>query len=360
MPTLKIFISYRREDSAGHAGRIEDRVVARFGAESVFMDVDSIQAGDDYMEILRDRVAACDVLIAVIGPDWVQVTDRAGKRRLDDPADFVRFEVEAALERKVLVIPVLVGGAAPVTADALPAGLQPLTRRHAHEISDTRFRHDVDRLIEVLDRLATTREQTVRPGAPEPGRAGSVADVPSGQGTPLMTLRLSKRWLSALVTVALVLAVGATMYLRSESSRPASGQLQPSGSEAPTARDQPRPTQLVPAPANRAETEVANIRRAGRIYIHVPNEEQNTAMSVVAAALRERGFQVQIERRAAGPKTSELQYFWDADSSTANYLVGYLQGFNCPGVVATYIPRPESTSLQGQFDLLLAPKCQVP
>ena len=87
----RIFISYRRIDSAGYAGRIYDRLVANFGVEAIFMDVDTIEGGTDFVKVLEDAVQSCDVLIALIGRQWLSVTDKDGKRRLDNPEDFVRM-----------------------------------------------------------------------------------------------------------------------------------------------------------------------------------------------------------------------------------------------------------------------------
>ena len=102
-----VFICYRREDSAGFAGRIYDRLTRSLGRESVFLDVDNIPAGLDFVEVLSDHVGRCDALIAVIGRDWLSSADAENRRRLDDPHDTVRIEIEAALDRRIRVIPVL-------------------------------------------------------------------------------------------------------------------------------------------------------------------------------------------------------------------------------------------------------------
>ena len=119
-----VFISYRREDAAGFAGRIYDRLIQTLGRESVFIDVDNIPAGLDFVDVLSERVGRCDALIAVIGRNWLAAADRDNRRRLDDPNDFVRIEIGSALERSVPVIPVLVDGAAMPNADDLPDGLE--------------------------------------------------------------------------------------------------------------------------------------------------------------------------------------------------------------------------------------------
>src|SRR5215468_9038498 len=106
-----IFVSYRRQETSHLAGRLSDRLADRFGEGQVFMDVDAIEPGVDFAEEISRAVAACQVLLAVIGPNWLTATDERGRRRLDNPDDLVRLEVEAALARGVLVIPILVEGA---------------------------------------------------------------------------------------------------------------------------------------------------------------------------------------------------------------------------------------------------------
>lgn len=146
----RIFISYRREDSAGWTGRLADRLKERFGPESIFMDIDTVEPGVDFTEALRKAVGSCDVLLAVIGPRWTTVTDKTGAPRLRDPSDWIRVEIAAALTREIRVIPVLVGGATMPGADVLPDDLDGLAQRQAHELSDQRWAYDVERLMQVL------------------------------------------------------------------------------------------------------------------------------------------------------------------------------------------------------------------
>jgi beta-lactam-binding protein with PASTA domain len=153
-----VFISYRREDSAGHAGRLFDRLSSHFGKDRVFMDVSDIEPGTDFVEAIDKAVGSCDVLVVVIGKEWLTCTDAAGRRRLENPSDFIRLETVTALRRNVRVIPVLVQGAAMPDADNLPEDLKNLARRQAVEISDTRWDSDVSRLVATLDRLPAARE----------------------------------------------------------------------------------------------------------------------------------------------------------------------------------------------------------
>jgi len=159
-----IFISYRREDAAGHAGRLFDRLAARFGKDSVFMDVEGIEAGVDFVETIEGAVGRCAVLLAVIGRNWLNGKDAQGRRRLDDPQDFVRLETASALGRKVRVIPVLVEGARMPGADELPEDLRGLARRQALELRDSRWEADIQALIGVLERvLAPAASPTAPP-----------------------------------------------------------------------------------------------------------------------------------------------------------------------------------------------------
>jgi hypothetical protein len=173
----RIFISYRRGDASYPAGWLFDRLVEHFGDGQVFKDVDSIQPGDDFVAEITDAVGSCAVLLAVIGTRWLTVTSEEGRRRLDDPADFVRLEIESAFARGVLVIPVLVDGARMPHSAELPASLAPLARRQAVELSPDRFGSDASRLLEVLDK---TLGEAARP---EGRTAGKYAvDVQGSQG----------------------------------------------------------------------------------------------------------------------------------------------------------------------------------
>jgi cytolethal distending toxin subunit A len=143
-----VFINYRRDDSHGTAGRLRDRLVRDPRSSHVFMDVDNIPAGVDFAEYLSGQVAGCDVLLAVIGPDWLHAKDETGQRRLDNPGDYVRVEIAAALARKIRVVPVLVDGARIPKADELPDDLKPLVRRNAVELRNAQFGRDADALAD--------------------------------------------------------------------------------------------------------------------------------------------------------------------------------------------------------------------
>jgi hypothetical protein len=153
-----IFISYRRDDTSGYAGRLYDQISAHFGDEHVFMDVADIEPGSDFVQVLEEKVGTCDALIALIGKNWLTSKDDQNRPRLSNPEDFVSAEIAAALKRNVEVIPVLVGGAKMPEARELPQQLQFLSRHQAIEISDARFSRDVQDLIADLERPAGKRK----------------------------------------------------------------------------------------------------------------------------------------------------------------------------------------------------------
>src|SRR5882724_4957603 len=208
----KLFINYRREDTAPYAGRLYDQLITRFGEDQVFIDIDQIEPGEDFVEVIRRKVGACDIAIIAIGPRWLGATDASGKRRLDDPEDFVRMEIVAALQRNIRVIPVLLGGAQMPRKQDLPEALAPLSRRNAIELSETRFHADVKRLIEAIEKsfVVTQKEAelSATPAAPplEPAAVrppelepkDPTTPVKSTQATPATVQVPSTSWIAPL------------------------------------------------------------------------------------------------------------------------------------------------------------------
>ena len=192
-----IFLSYRREDSEGQAGRLYDDLVAVFGPDSVFMDVAAIQPGLDFRKSIDQSLNSCGVFLSLIGKNWLTVKDTSGQRRLDDPADFVRIETGAVLKRDIPVVPVLVQGASAPKPDQLPDDLKELAFRNAVELTHARWDSDIEVLIKAL------RPHISQPGQkPEPERV-----QPGGK------LRATKS--VAVIAVLLVIGIGLTFYLRS-------------------------------------------------------------------------------------------------------------------------------------------------
>lgn len=151
----RIFISYRRDDAAYPAGWLFDLLVDRYGAGGLFKDVNSIQLGDDFVEVITAAVQSCRVLLAVIGKRWLNAVDEDGRRRLDDPGDFVRLEIEGALHRNVRIIPILVEGARMPRAAELPESLEKLAYREALELGPAQFARDIHRLLKALDSIGS-------------------------------------------------------------------------------------------------------------------------------------------------------------------------------------------------------------
>jgi hypothetical protein len=145
-----VFISYRRDDSSGYAGRLFDILSVHFGKENTYMDLDTIKGGDNFATVIEDKIGQCDALLAVIGERWLTCTGVDGSRRLDSAQDYVRMEIAKALERGVRVIPVLVGGAKMPRQLDLPEDLRPFALHQAMDIRDAHFHTDADQLIEVL------------------------------------------------------------------------------------------------------------------------------------------------------------------------------------------------------------------
>src|SRR5688572_22561856 len=142
-----VFISYRRDDTAGHAGRLYDHLKRAFGPDGVFMDLDDIRRGDTFSEVLTTKLRESDVLIALVGRRWFSLTDAAGRRRIDDPDDWVREEIRTALRGGHLVIPVRVDGAAMPAAADLPEDIRGLMARQWADVRDGgAFEKDVEAL----------------------------------------------------------------------------------------------------------------------------------------------------------------------------------------------------------------------
>jgi len=189
-----IFISYRREDTAGETGRLFDDLTRAFGGDAVFMDVSGIDPGTDFRKAIDDNVACCGVLLAVIGPTWATITGDDGARRIDNENDYVRLEIASALKRNIAVIPVLVHDAHMPHAPQLPDNLKDLAYRNSVEITHARWNSDVQLLIKALAQYvhatpateAETVHATVPVQLPAPHAAQEAAPVRTKSNTPLM------------------------------------------------------------------------------------------------------------------------------------------------------------------------------
>ncbi|MBN1679443.1 MAG: TIR domain-containing protein [Anaerolineae bacterium] len=200
----RVFINYRRQDSEGYVGRLYDHLVQHFERDDVFMDVDNIAPGADFIATLENAVAGCDVLIAVIGPHWLTITGDDGSRRLDQWNDFVRVEIASALKHGKLVIPVLVGQARMPAPGALPDDIAALARRNAVEISHNRFSYDAGRLVDAI-KNALRGGNTLKPPADphtlarkEAAINALRAELVNATDSPLYSFRVQNRALPVL------------------------------------------------------------------------------------------------------------------------------------------------------------------
>lgn len=157
-----VFISYRRSDTGPYARLLKEHLREGFPDTPVFMDLDSIEAGLDFVEVIRDAVNSCLVMVALIGSRWVTVADEEGRRRIEHPGDYVRFEIRTALERGIRVIPVLADGAKPLQDHQLPPDLRKLARLSALELSYDRFEYDEIRLTAVIRKVLAANSTNPR------------------------------------------------------------------------------------------------------------------------------------------------------------------------------------------------------
>jgi hypothetical protein len=204
----RIFLSYRREDAQGEAGHLVAELRQRYGAASVFMDISAIEPGADFPQTIERAMLGCEVVLVLIGKGWLDARDAYGRRRLDDPKDWVRLEVELALEGKRRVIPVRVQGAQMPAEEALPESMRPLARLNAHEISARRWDYDFQTLASLLDRLLPDLV---------PARAADDSKPP---------IRSSRKlWVAGVLATGLLLGVSATFLWREKQFSPTDSRL---------------------------------------------------------------------------------------------------------------------------------------
>ena len=206
-----IFINYRRDETAGEARALFSELSAKLGADSVFMDVDNIAPGRDFRQVLQERLASVDVMLTLIGKDWMRATDAAGRRRLDDTNDFVRREIRAALERNISVTPVLLQGAQMPAESDLPEDIRDLAYRNAFELSHTRWSSDIQELVKrlgLLKREPTDAERSQPASLLEPAAARAASSPVAVGGTS------HRGWVGPLAIgmSVLVVAIGGFLY----------------------------------------------------------------------------------------------------------------------------------------------------
>jgi hypothetical protein len=282
----QIFISYRREESRWLARSLHDRLAQRFDRDQIFMDVDSVGLGEDFVKTIEETVGSCDVLIAVIGTRWLTSADEKGHRRLDNPEDFVRMEIATALRRHIRVIPVLVDGASMPLSTDLPDDLKLLVRRNALQVAETHFDDNCRRLVvaieQVLEKAAAERREREekerlehKPQAQLSGPVAlSEADKPSAETRKVVyplapkppvsarekppTVLVKRNWspskqVIAFLAIAAVLMVGGLIYLaiRTSQSRPS-----PSAIATPSFEDKSSSTPVMAVPPSTKQTQI--------------------------------------------------------------------------------------------------------
>jgi glycerophosphoryl diester phosphodiesterase len=313
----RVFISYRRQETAWPARQLYDVLVAELGPDRVFKDVDDIEPGDDFVERIQSAVGSCRVLLALIGPQWLTVTDAKGVRRLDDPEDFVRLEVETALNRDdVRVIPILVDDAKMPRPQELPKELAALTRRQAVEINPVDF--DTRRLLRVLnDTLKDVRGEPAAPsisgaGAglrppgttppvhpveslPPAGTGDERASAPAGPGSDRVAARRRTSMLVAVaISIVLLVAVGVAVWYLPRDSDPGAATI----SQGNSASASSPPSVTTAPPASPSKTSTADDPTGSDILAHRGGDEKyplQTFESLTSAA--DDGFAVETDVR---------------------------------------------------------------
>jgi hypothetical protein len=332
-----IFLSYRREDSEGQAGRLYDDLVAVFGSDSVFMDVAAIQPGRDFRKSIDQSLNSCGVFLSLIGKNWLSAKDTSGQRRLDDPADFVRIETGAALKRDIPVIPVLVQGASAPKPDQLPDDLKELAFRNAVELTHPRWDSDIEVLIKAL------RPHISQPGPkPEPGR------VQPGR-------KLGATKSLTVIAVLLVIGIGLALYLRAAKKvvdKPANLPVEIATSSAAVDSSVPEPTKrsperVVSTTTNAAPTGVEDFSLVARQEPLADNPKRYTfTLSLDAPALVDDIARVHYDL-VYGPNPLSLE------GGAAPSFSAVYEGWGCyeTVVVTVYLKSSGSQPLQKTFNM---------
>jgi hypothetical protein len=363
----KIFISYRRGDDPAYAGRLFDSLQNAFGSDRLFMDVDSIEPGMDFLRVLEEEVAQSDVLLAVIGSRWVDALDSKGKRRLDNPKDFVRVEIEAALNENKWVVPVLVGNAEMPDPEELPESLRMLARRHAVRIKHERFKADTSDLIERLRKLLDQpRPQAApeqkppsvkpesEPVSPEPvisSRRDEQLALP--QPAASSTKGLFRRW-SVAALILLGAGIGGVLWQKPDSVRPPADAPPPGAAVSKTANasgvvlppaDEPRKIRTLPV---RDDPDLVAQPPAPKAPSAVPSPSSEQLAAVAQPKIADR-----VAQPAAPATLAAAAPVAIAPAITGGYLVQVASQRSEAEAQAAY------RALQAKFPALLGPRASL-
>lgn len=322
----QVFLSYRRADTQHAAGRAADKLADRY---KLFMDIDTIPPGVDFADYLRRAVGGCDVLLAFVGANWATTVDESGRRRLDDPDDWVAAEIATALDRGVPVIPVMIDGAVLPPADALPERLRPMVGRQAAPLRFESFTADLNHLIAAIDHAALLRPSAgpaQTSPAPEPGFADRWEKEPAAKPrTPaaLSVPAVRRRATPVVVGVAIVALVGAGAWFwlgqRDRALPPAAATTASSAGHSPAA------PATVPA-----ATSVAALRE------RVPEQFRATCKKLVPTdPLLTKGLVVAIQctptDHGSGPRPKFAFYFQYATAAAAGIAFRGYYAASAPG-----------------------------
>ena len=340
-----IFISYRRDDAPGYAGRLYDRLAAHFGADHVFMDVQGIEPGVDFVDAIERALGSCEIVIVLIGKDWL-AADSAGRRRLDDPNDFVRVETATALARGIRVVPVLVEGAEMPRGDNLPTELVPLVRRQAVELSHKQWDATSAELIRTLEKILD-RDKPRAAGAQPVERARGEAqpgEPPRQPEPPLSVIKLRPTGLVWGLGALLLLIAASVLYL----THPWRRDVKPAPSPAvlsvtPDKVEFAEQNLRVAGPAsvititNRggAPLHVGDVKLEGPAAADFTVSENQCSRSELAPGAS-CAMKVVFTPQAAGPRAATLVIAHDAANTAAT--IG-MQGRGTEPVVAQVTPR---------------------
>jgi hypothetical protein len=304
-----IFISYRREDAEGQAGRLFDDLVIHFGEDAVFMDVAGIEPGRDFRRAIDEQVASCGVLLAVIGKNWFDAKDESGRHRLDDPMDFVRLETASALKRDIPVIPVLVRGASMPRVEQLPPDLAELAYRNAVELTHARWDSDVELLVKALRPHVELLQKDVgtektEPAAKAPGKKWTEGTVgasgkPGLTGTgPVLTARSARKSLLLIVAMSVAgIAVAVGGYIGYE-----------------------KVVNVRPSVQATGFNDLSGIRL---IYIQYRNDKDKAEK--VQKYLQEKGISAPGIEQVQGISANDIRYFNTGDQTIAKKLKDNLE-----------------------------------
>jgi hypothetical protein len=366
---VKVFLSYRRADTQHVAGRAADRLGDRY---ELFMDMDTIPPGVDFTDYVRRAVGNCDVLLAFIGEQWLTQTDRTGRRRIDDPQDWVVQEISAALQRGLRVIPVLVEGAEMPAAYELPGPLAPLVNRQALPLRHSSFSADLTRLMAGIDHAgaehraalaaqaapALTAPHTMEPATTaEHGRFAERWDQSPGPAVAPISISIpeAKPRRRRLIIGTLVIMIAAVLGAVIAIARPfdffeGAGTQGTTGGGAGSGASTP--------PASTTRPTVTPAKTVSELRAHVPATFRQTCgtLSPEPAVLRA-GLVVAVQCAPAqgkqGSRTPEYTFYFQystADAATAAFR-GYYASGNAPVADCTAGPgerpyqRPDGSGI---------------